>query len=504
MQALGLAPDADEREVRRAYARRVKAIDPATDPGAFQALREHYEAALVWVRMRPPTHLAGIAANIEDPQAAASEIRAAIEPMPSARVVPDPEPEAVAPVSAPVHAAGPAPSAAPSAAAPEHDADEQVFARFSAMVAQEFRDVAEAGAALESALEDPRLLNLEARTCFEWRVAQLLAHGWQPGHQFLFNAACDAFNWERDRTRLPIFGPVGAMLDAAITESLVFFHQPEHQFVQQRNLVVRLRDDALPSNDVLARERERLQMLVQRFPHWLRIVASGANVARWQEALRMLPPPPPPMPVRQAAPQGMQAPGSQRRAGSTDWSGFLLLIGILVVLANLLGRAPGGTNNPRYPLPANVASDLEKLRRLSDPNTPVLPPSALDPPWPPRLSASAASAGHSAAPAARAPAARDLRRAGRGPVDAASQPGTPSQPTAAVGDVPGTLGLGAPEPLWIPAPPHGAVPNRLKPSLELPTLSETDPANAPWPNRISYELVPRTPRAPASASQRAP
>lgn len=48
LELLSLPPHADERAVRRAYATRVKLIDPATDPAAFARLREAYEAARAW------------------------------------------------------------------------------------------------------------------------------------------------------------------------------------------------------------------------------------------------------------------------------------------------------------------------------------------------------------------------------------------------------------------------------------------------------------------------
>lgn len=51
-QELEIAPTDDEKEIRRAYARRLRAIGGDRDPVAFQRLRRAYEAALVGARVR--------------------------------------------------------------------------------------------------------------------------------------------------------------------------------------------------------------------------------------------------------------------------------------------------------------------------------------------------------------------------------------------------------------------------------------------------------------------
>lgn len=286
LQALGLDDSADERVIRKAYAQRLKRIDQATEAQAFQDLREAYEVALRWAAwQRQQVAEAALARE------GAGDGGSAQDPA----LPPDPSP-ADSPVVAVVSeepALRPAPPATPEAteAPPAAEAlAEAVFQAFTARRDRVFDSEDSAREALDAALADDALVNLEARAILEWRIARELVEGWQPGHEFLFGPACQAFHWEQERRRLGIYGRVGEAIDNAIEEKLLFFRQDALEFNQHRSLVQRLRRDEVPTAPELLEAMPRLQVMAQRFPHWLRIVTSQANYARWVEAYEAIPP----------------------------------------------------------------------------------------------------------------------------------------------------------------------------------------------------------------------
>lgn len=52
LEWLGLEADADERAVKRAYAKRLRVTRPDEDPAGFQQLHEAYQSALAWLKFR--------------------------------------------------------------------------------------------------------------------------------------------------------------------------------------------------------------------------------------------------------------------------------------------------------------------------------------------------------------------------------------------------------------------------------------------------------------------
>lgn len=259
LQRLGLLPDAEARDIRRAYARELKKIDQARDAAGFQALRGAYEEALQFAQWQRDHHT---------PDAAGAPAGGPAEPV-----------EAVL-------------FAQSAPATPDQLAD---------AVAEEFCTTLTAlGAAhrgatdaryedmLRHALADERLFGIAARQGFELRMAMILAHGWRPGHEALLVAAAAVFDWSRGQ-QLAVLGQAGAIIDRALEERAIFDTQAMADKQAQRRLLALLRQEAVPEHAQMMQDIPVFMRMQARFPHWLSIVAPHARILYWQEYCNAVP-----------------------------------------------------------------------------------------------------------------------------------------------------------------------------------------------------------------------
>jgi protein TonB len=338
--ALGFVdtPDIDERALRRAYARLLKQIDVEAEPARFQALREALDQSLRWLALRDRARAA-------PGQATAAEAPPSASPTPtmpaSHRVVDELPPLALPPRLPTADGIGSA-----------------VYATFHQSVTQVFRNVAGAREALDTALADERLINIDARTVFEGHVAGLLANGWRPGHDHLLDPAIEVFGWERDHARLAHFGQAGALVDAAIRDRAVFRQFNGHQIAVLTQLILRLRDAAPPNPGTLHEEVQQLQYLVQRVPNWLRIVAPVDPVNARFEMWRQSP----------ASTQSAMAAQPPRVIGAKPPSATmpaLLVMAALLVLVVFagMGNRGNGAHAPRVDPQGSQEADIDLALR---------------------------------------------------------------------------------------------------------------------------------------------
>lgn len=259
---LGLRPDAEAKDIRRAYARELKKIDQDSDPSGFQELREAYETALNW-----HAHVQFEAAQQQAEDA-----------------LPDP-PQALAPAPIPQPVPSPAPVMEQEDPYQLADLVFQKFLASTGMLVQrnDTRHRTLWKTVLLRSLDDDRLLNLTARAIFEARIVHLLASGWKPGHETLLVVANDIFEWERDRNRILQFGEAGAMVNRAIDEWKVYEALPPSTVSTFKQLINFIRSTPDPKtagrNDLML-----FHQMASRFYTWLAVIVDRQILEAWGHA----------------------------------------------------------------------------------------------------------------------------------------------------------------------------------------------------------------------------
>lgn len=274
MAQLGISADADERDIRRAYAAKLKQLDPETDPAGFQELHEIYQALLEWSRERT---------NVE-----------------SSLFVQTPDQDIGGPGSAHTHYPSHEVSETENVAdEPQVEANaavlqamtdaENLFCEVAPQFESHFSEsrqqiLSKARKALQSALQHPALVSIDAKDYFEWCVARHLAQGWRPGNEAMFEAAIAEFNWAEEPKRLKYFSHVGGVIDAAIRERFAFNQQHPHERNSQLGILRRLRSNEKPSHRLLIQQLKRAELIAVRFPNLLALASNEQNLALWRRA----------------------------------------------------------------------------------------------------------------------------------------------------------------------------------------------------------------------------
>ena len=362
---------ADERSIKRAYAKALKQIDQENDLNGFQDLRESYEYALAWARHRDwraqqelenaaenpaaeetnseaslPSIEAGSQAttnfNLEVQATAANGVSAApvyleLSPEKSPQVAAEhtidknesaPAPNDVSVSDVAVDTAAVDTAAVDTAAVdtaavdtapvaadldignqgtvavgPAIDADlpqpvdlaRAVYEEFLQGIREKNDDRADLESTLRLAMDDDRLINVEARDVFEWMLASYVAQGWQPGNGNLFGATVKCFQWNQDRNRLLRFGELGYYLDHALVEMSSFNEQERMLADRQVFLIRRARDSTMPDKAFFKENIAYIHHMGSSFPNWLSLVTSWTNLQAWRERaaeLKIEPKPP--------------------------------------------------------------------------------------------------------------------------------------------------------------------------------------------------------------------
>ncbi|WP_312547501.1 TonB C-terminal domain-containing protein [Massilia sp.] len=351
--ALGLDETAGVREVRRAYARRLKQIDQGLDPAGFQGLRDAYETALAWAeyREREAAQESGNTEAMTD--VPAPEPVSAAVPAGSPEAPPERTPAPAAALAAvaeavPEPARGPAMASAP----PDRPQEEQLAALVFERLGQGAAELAEQGrlgdphawrALLLARLGDAELDNIAARALFEERIVHVLGHGWYPGNEALFPAAVDVFDWAADRRRLALFGYTGNLLNQAIDERALFDTQPPvKRGVQERIAAILRRPEPASVQEVLD-YMDELENIELRFPALLAVVADTGKIEHWRTV------------HAEHAVDDEPAPGTSTRERLARWFVYLVFFFVAFFVLHALYDMAGKPASAPSPPPAAPA-----------------------------------------------------------------------------------------------------------------------------------------------------
>jgi hypothetical protein len=311
LEELGLPAHADMVAVRRAYAQRLKAIDPAADPAAFERLRAAYEAARAWCAQH---------------EAADTDASSLLEPATSMEPgAPGESPPVPTPDQAAAHAIGQLRAGLPRAVG-----DEGVRDLLQLIVGTLRFGYVDAPGQFEDMLVDSL-----RDACIERRAA-------------LFDAAATVFHWDEvGRLRGGDLGArwVGHVLTQRETWDGLDATWRMTWFALMALAKERIDGDVAKRWPDMARLRTML-------PDWITLHLSAAQLAAWETAFDGLPPRERDKAMERAAPATAMQPSTRPARGRPVWRrvlGVAWLLGVLV--SCVYNTSPRGSHDDGEPLP---------------------------------------------------------------------------------------------------------------------------------------------------------
>lgn len=190
---------------------------------------------------------------------------------------------------------------------------------------------------LQEAMDDERLINVEASDLFEWLMANHVAQGWQPGNGNLFGAAVKSFHWNEDKNRLLRFGELGYYLEHALVEMSMFNEQERGIADKQVQLIRRARAATLPDKHFLRENINLIHHLICSFPNWLNLVTSWTNLQAWRERADEL----------KIVPIAANAAAEKKESSFSQYGGLWIFL-IFVMLSVIRGCANDKPYAPSY------------------------------------------------------------------------------------------------------------------------------------------------------------
>jgi len=315
LDALGLPAHADDVAVRRAYAGRLRRLDPAADPAAFQRLRAAYDAARAWCDERPV---------IDEPGLPRSELAPATPPAPEASVA----------------------SEAPTA--PAHD-DAAANAMRRLVDGAARMDPVGLPRLLDDVLASLRLGYIDAPGQFEELFIDALRHASLPQRAVLFDAATTAFNWH-EVGHLRAHDARAEWVTRVLSQRETWLSLDADWRGTWLGLLARARNGV---DDELVHRWPDMERLRDTLPDWLGLHLTPNELDAWKAAFDRLPDATRTRFQQRSAPASALVPRSARRTrkriSSKAWAVIWFVLMLCYLISNALFTAEKDGNGEPLP-----------------------------------------------------------------------------------------------------------------------------------------------------------
>jgi hypothetical protein len=352
LELLELPPHADERAVRRAYAIRVKLIDPALDPAGFARLREAYEAARAWAA--------------DEDQEAATPVATSATRATAARVAPT---TALPPASVPEPVAAPPPRSVvelddvtaedvplrPAAAAisPREQAT-RLMARFAARIADGTgKDIR---LELEACTTELRLQYIDAPGIFEEVLIDHLARALIGKRAAVFGLATGHFHWQ-EIGHVAALGPRGAWIEAVESQRMAWSAVAPLVRTGLLTMIEGAEVAGTPLPNRIVTQWYQVREAFGRYPAYLSLYISPARRNEWMSRYEALP---------AAERQGIETPVRTRswrsRIRDVPAGGWTAIVLALIVFLISQFDSPSTTTSTATPVPVTASAPESNLQ----------------------------------------------------------------------------------------------------------------------------------------------
>lgn len=278
-----IAADADERSLKKVYARELKKIDQASQAPQFQQLREHYEQALNWLKWQSdePQQVEGDTALLSS-----APITPVSEQVRTDATTSTQSKAEFASNSNDTTQTSTAETATPEAFEHTTLAPQQIAKRALTQLCElvERADCQreQLQQLFQEAMQDQAMSHIDTRSYFEEGLLDYLNEGWLAHKHWLFELAVGEFDWSAGRGR-PGYQHADYLVEMAAQEYLRLQKVPAATLKRYQRILQQAREGASPGDEIVLGQNTILRTLLITYEHLLYFYTDYERVRAWYQ-----------------------------------------------------------------------------------------------------------------------------------------------------------------------------------------------------------------------------